>query len=190
MFIHQSIQGSDTSSSTIGFILTMLGMHQGVQDLVYDEVIDVLGQEGQILYSDLPHLDYTERAIKEAMRLFPIGPLIVRAVEEDLDIGMRLETKFSGSYLKENFELSSDRFINLQLLLSHILYALVSFLGCATLPVGCSCVLMILHVHRNPKIWPDPLRFDPDRFLPENCEGRHPFAYVPFSGGPRGCLGW
>lgn len=44
-------------------------------------------------------------------------------------------------------------------------------------------------LHRHPKLWEDPERFEPERFTPERVRERHRFAYLPFSGGPRLCIG-
>ncbi|XP_001602395.3 cytochrome P450 4C1 isoform X1 [Nasonia vitripennis] len=58
-----------------------------------------------------------------------------------------------------------------------------------TLPKGCSIVMIPYETHRSTKYWTDPEKFIPERFLPENSVGRHPYAYIPFSGGLRGCVG-
>ncbi|XP_072380552.1 cytochrome P450 4C1-like isoform X1 [Diabrotica undecimpunctata] len=62
-------------------------------------------------------------------------------------------------------------------------------LGDCIIPAGVSVALGILRAHTNETYWPDPYKFDPDRFLPEEVAKRHPCAYVPFSYGPRKCIG-
>jgi cytochrome P450 len=44
-------------------------------------------------------------------------------------------------------------------------------------------------VHHHRRLWDEPTRFDPDRFLPERSAGRPRFAYLPFGAGPRVCIG-
>lgn len=62
-------------------------------------------------------------------------------------------------------------------------------LGGYPIPAGARVVASPWVVHRSPELWPDPTRFSPDRFAPEQRAGRHRFAYFPFGAGPRQCVG-
>ena len=57
------------------------------------------------------------------------------------------------------------------------------------IPKGAFVVMSPWVVHRDAKYFPDPDRFDPDRWHPERQTGRPRFAYFPFGGGARGCMG-
>ncbi|ESO93354.1 hypothetical protein LOTGIDRAFT_178560 [Lottia gigantea] len=57
------------------------------------------------------------------------------------------------------------------------------------LPKDTTASILIYNVHHNPVYWTDSLIFNPDRFLPEKMEKMNPFAHVPFSAGPRNCIG-
>ncbi|XP_068626784.1 cytochrome P450 4C1-like [Battus philenor] len=56
-------------------------------------------------------------------------------------------------------------------------------------PAGTLCHIHIYDLHRCESLFPNPTKFDPDRFLPENIGDRHNYAYIPFSAGPRNCIG-
>jgi cytochrome P450 len=57
------------------------------------------------------------------------------------------------------------------------------------IPAGAFVMISPYVIHRHPDLWENPLAFDPDRFSPERSEGRPRYAYFPFGGGPRQCIG-
>ncbi|KAF5283095.1 hypothetical protein FQA39_LY17436 [Lamprigera yunnana] len=141
------VAGTDTTASMMSFTFIMLAMFPDIQRKVYEEVMDVLGPDRFVEQSDLNKFEFLERVLKETMRLFPVGPLLVRAITKDIQLEK------------------------------------------CVVPAGSSVVLIIMGLHRDEENWPDPLRFDPDRFLAEEVAKRHSYAWLPFSGGPRNCVG-
>ncbi|KAK3928462.1 Cytochrome P450 4C1, partial [Frankliniella fusca] len=141
---------SGSSMDALAFFIYTLAIRQDIQDKVRQEIDDILGEDREraVQHSDLGHMQYTERVIKEMMRFFSVVPIFARTVTED-------------------FTLPSG----------------------FTIPRGCQVAFWLPYVHRNPQWFPEPDKFDPDRFLPDNSRGRHPFAFVPFSAGPRNCIG-
>ncbi|XP_032675659.1 cytochrome P450 4V2-like isoform X2 [Odontomachus brunneus] len=143
--------GFDTVANTLNFLMFMLANFQEVQRKVYEELLEIYGMQdpksAPVKFEDLQHMNYMECVIKETMRLFPVGSILGRQLNADLQI---------GEY---------------------------------TLPKGAEVLIAVLDMHRNEKYWPKALTFDPDRFLPENMANIHPNSYIPFSYGPRNCLG-
>lgn len=62
-------------------------------------------------------------------------------------------------------------------------------LGGVRVPAGAVITIIPYVTHRNPTLWDEPERFIPERFEPEAVAARHRFAYLPFGGGPRICIG-
>ena len=61
-----------------------------------------------------------------------------------------------------------------------------------TVKKGQTYGVFIHYLHRNPVVWDNPNEFIPERFMEDSAAGskkRHPYAYVPFSAGPRNCIG-
>ncbi|MCY4061970.1 MAG: cytochrome P450 [Chloroflexi bacterium] len=138
--------GYETTAYTLVFTWLAMMQNPSVVDRVCAEVDEVIGTRALTL-ADLPAFDYTERVVKEALRLYPSAWGLSRSTLEPVEI--------AGVSLKRN-----------------------SMVLVSPWTLG-----------RDPRWFPDPLRFDPDRHLPENAASIPHYAYIPFGGGGRTCLG-
>ena len=62
-------------------------------------------------------------------------------------------------------------------------------LGGISLDKGVLIEIPTMAVHHNPDYYPEPERFNPDRFMPENKHLLVPYTFIPFAQGPRNCIG-
>lgn len=142
-----TFEGHDTTSSAITFTLLLLAHHPEVQERIFTEIKKIQETDMQLTMDDLSKMEYFDRVIKEALRIYPPVAFISRELSED--------------FVHDGF----------------------------TQPKGSGCNIHIYDIHRDPAAFPDPEKFDPDRFLPQNCEARSNFAFIAFSAGMRNCIG-
>ncbi|MFJ7126132.1 cytochrome P450 [Streptomyces sp. NPDC098101] len=140
------LAGHETTATSLGFALHLLGLHPEARKRAREEVDQVLAGRTPGA-ADLDALPYVTRVLKEAMRLFPAAPVVGRRAVAATEIG-----------------------------------------GVAV-PAGADVVVAPWVTHRHPDYWEDPERFDPDRFTPEAEAARPRYAWFPFGGGPRACIG-
>ncbi|KAJ2949959.1 hypothetical protein O0L34_g11282 [Tuta absoluta] len=93
------------------------------------------------------------------------------------------ELKYLECCIKESLRIYPSVFFMARLINEDVM------LGGYLVPGGVVIHVHVYDLHHDPAIYPDPEKFDPDRFLPEQVVKRHPYAYLPFSAGPRNCIG-
>lgn len=139
------LAGHETSASALGWALWLLAAHPEIQERVASEVaeFDPLTME----FSALSKLPLTRNVFREALRLYPPVPMMVR------------QTTQPGLWRKRR------------------------------IPKGAQIVLSPWHLHRHERLWAQPDAFDPDRWADPATKDSQRDAYLPFSAGPRVCVG-
>ena len=140
------IAGHETTANTLSWLWYLLGQHPAVVEQIEAE-LDVVLNGRTPTVTDFPNLEYSNKVIKESMRLYPSAWSISRHAIADDEI---------GGY--------------------HI-------------PAGAIVALSPYTLHRHPAFWPEPEKFDPERFTPEQEAAQHRYAYIPFGAGARKCIG-
>nr|QZK27661.1 cytochrome P450 monooxygenase CYP4G112 [Conogethes punctiferalis] len=143
-------EGHDTTAAGSSFFLSMMGIHQNIQDKVIEELDQIFGDSDRpATFQDTLEMKYLERCLMETLRLYPPVPIIARHLNQD-----------------------------------------VTLPSCGKqVPAGTTIIIATYKLHRRHDVYPNPDKFDPDNFLPERSANRHYYAFVPFSAGPRSCVG-
>jgi cytochrome P450 len=140
------LAGHETTALNLSWTWYLLAQHPEIETKLHAELDSVLGGLAPSA-ADLPKLQYTDRVIRETLRLYPPAWRIFRRTEERFDV---------GEY---------------------------------TLPAGSNIVLSQWVTQRDPRWFNEPDRFHPDRWSEDAAAKLPRFAYFPFGGGPRVCIG-
>ncbi|XP_014249034.1 cytochrome P450 4C1-like isoform X2 [Cimex lectularius] len=79
-------EGHDTVTSAISFVLKALSKNKPIQDLLYDEMKQIIGDKTRPSHDDLQELKYLDRVIKESLRLYPSVPAIGRYITSEITL--------------------------------------------------------------------------------------------------------
>jgi cytochrome P450 len=174
--IYRMIEERRTSGVDRGDLLSMLLLAQdeaagggGMSDrLVRDEAMTLF----------LAGHETTANALSWTWYLLAQHPEVERTLHEEIDSG---GTAYPKMVLAESMRLYPPAWIIGRLALEDV------EIGGFPIPRGAIVIVSQYVMHRDPRYWPDPQRFDPQRFA--NDSSRPKFAYFPFGGGSRICIG-
>lgn len=143
-------EGHDTTAAGSSFFLSLMGIHQNIQDKVVEELDQIFGDSDRpATFQDTLEMKYLERCLMETLRMYPPVPIIAREIKEDITLP------------------SCGKMV----------------------PAGATVIIATFKLHRRADVYPNPDVFNPDNFLPEKSANRHYYSFVPFSAGPRSCVG-
>ncbi|XP_072143309.1 cytochrome P450 3A41-like [Dermacentor andersoni] len=118
--------------------------------------------------------DCQDRVIAEIDKVLTKGELTYDALQE---------MPYLDACFKEAMRLCTPDPINMRLCTEETTVAGIHFKPgmCVDIPMA--------GIHHDPEYFPEPEKFNPERFMPENKDALRPFTYLPFGAGPRDCIG-
>lgn len=79
------ISGNETSALTVSYVILLVAMHPDVQERLFQELLTVFASpDEEITYEHMQQLSYLDCVIKEVLRLFPVGPFMVRRTAAEI----------------------------------------------------------------------------------------------------------
>ncbi|KAI6185357.1 hypothetical protein M3Y98_00014000 [Aphelenchoides besseyi] len=155
-------EGHDTVSNTMAFFLIMVGHRLEIQDKIYEELCDIFADdmERDATTEDLSKMIYLNQCLNETMRF------VLRHYKKNIRYRMFPVVPIIGRNIEEETTINGY-----------------------VIPKGVTAMVAPFATQRDRRFYHDPDTFDPTHFDPDNIRKRDPFAFIPFSAGPRNCIG-
>lgn len=164
--------GFETSSTAMTYALYELALHTDIQEKARKEINRICEKYGnEINYEGIMEMTYLEQIIygNFVKLFFSIAKISCTLIKFNSTETMRKHPAVGTLHrvIKKDYVLPNG--------------------GVA--PKGTYVIIPAVAFHNDPEYFPNPDKFDPERFNEENKLKRHPFAYLPFGEGPRICIG-
>jgi cytochrome P450 family 4 len=185
------ITGHDTTAAGSSFFLSLMGIHQDIQvkieidnSFLISEKLGGGAREFNVpkkwihKFFDDCNISFQAKVIQELDQIF--GDSDRPCTFQDT-----LEMKYLERCMMETLRMCPP----VPLIARQVKEEVKLASGDYIVPAGATVVVATYLLHRSESIYPNPDKFDPDNFLPERQANRHYYAFVPFSAGPRSCVG-
>ncbi|CAD0199602.1 unnamed protein product [Chrysodeixis includens] len=160
--------GFDTVSTTMAFIVHELAINPECQERLAKEIKEHDAKNnGQIDYNSIQSMEYLDMIVSEGLRLWPAAGFMDRTCVKDYNLG------------RPNAKATKDLIVS----------DTPELMRVVDIRKGEYVVYPIWAFHRDPNLFPEPDKFIPERFSPQNKDKIKPFSYMPFGMGPRNCIG-
>lgn len=162
--------GFETSSSLLSFCSYELALQQEIQSRARQEVNEMFARhKGKLTYEALLELKYCEQILK-GLYYFTIGHLLFLIIIVNCLETLRKYPPVATLSRTSNksYPVSGTNFV---------------------IPGDMSVLIPTYAIHHDPDIYPDPEKFDPERFTADQIGARHSAAFLPFGDGPHNCIG-
>lgn len=175
------LAGFETSSSTISNTLYEMALNPSIQDRLREEIVEELKKHnGDMTYESVKGMKYLHRIFCGIVIIifWKIANSVVLSI-------FHVYTLLYGIYYAETLRKYPPAGV-----LQRSSSEPYTFAGTkVTIPKNTSLLIPVYAIHRDPQIYPEPDKFEPDRFDEETIKQRHPSFYLPFGDGPRNCIG-
>jgi cytochrome P450 len=141
------IAGHETTANALTWTFYLISQNREIEKKLVEELVSIFDKDSAPSVEDIPKLKFTEKVLRESMRLYPPVWSLGRFVANDYTL---------------------DKY---------------------TVPAGSTIMMSQYLMHRDPRYFNEPNRFDPERWSLEAKSSLPRFSYFPFGGGIRACIG-